>query len=334
MKNSNSGTAAQKAVPTDFDENVSLDGKLKHFLQYAILAPSSHNTQPWLFKLVGDDTIEVYADQSRWLKLADADKRELFISVGCALENLLIAAEHYGYAALVDYFPKATNEDFVAAVHFHKRVEREMSSELFAAITARSTNHNEFEPTLISPEDKRRLENSCREEGIGLFLTSDLNIKRKVEELVIHADALQFADPEFRAELGHWIGEGVFGASFLIAKISQFAVTHINLGSSNAQKDSHALRSSPVLGIICSERDGRQTQVQVGQVFERIYLKATSLGLSLQPISQIVQIPELKAKLSELIPIRPVIPQQPFRLGFGKAEAKRTPRRPLEEMLI
>jgi nitroreductase len=55
--------------------------------------------------LIGDQSIEIYADESRWLKIADADKRELYISVGCALENLLVAAEHFGYKTEVDYFP-------------------------------------------------------------------------------------------------------------------------------------------------------------------------------------------------------------------------------------
>lgn len=53
-------------------EETSLREKLEQFLKYAILAPSSHNTQPWLFKIVGEDTIEVYADDSRWLKIADS----------------------------------------------------------------------------------------------------------------------------------------------------------------------------------------------------------------------------------------------------------------------
>lgn len=315
-------------------EDTSLREKLQQFLQYAILAPSSHNTQPWLFKIVGEDTIEVYADDSRWLKVADSDKRELFISVGCTLENLLIAAEHYGYGATVNYLPSPENEDFVASVRFGQSPERSNAPELFEAIAKRFTNHNEFESTPVLPEDQRRLENCCRGEGIGLYLTSDIEIKRKVEDLIIRADARQFADPEFREELGYWIGQGAFGASWLIAKISQFAVTHIDLGNSTAKTDSSVLMSSPVLGIICSEKNDRRTQVQVGQAFERIYLKATSLGLSIQPMSQIVQVPEIKKELAALIPGKDAFPQQPFRLGFGKPETKRTPRRELEEMLI
>ena len=71
-------------------------------LRYATLAASSHNTQPWRFELDGD-RIRVFADTSRQLRVADPDRRELFLSVGCAVENLVVAAEHYGYATTVTY---------------------------------------------------------------------------------------------------------------------------------------------------------------------------------------------------------------------------------------
>ena len=60
--------------------------KLKFLLRYAILAPSSHNTQPWKFS-ISEDKIKVFADKNRWLKVADPDQRELYISTGCAIEN-------------------------------------------------------------------------------------------------------------------------------------------------------------------------------------------------------------------------------------------------------
>lgn len=68
--------------------------KLQFLLQYTILAPSSHNTQHWKFS-VSEDEIHVFVDRTRWLKVADRDQRELQISVGCALENLLITTEHF-----------------------------------------------------------------------------------------------------------------------------------------------------------------------------------------------------------------------------------------------
>lgn len=300
-------------------------------VEAAILAPSSHNTQPWLFRIT-DSEIDVYADETRWLKVADASKRELFISIGCAIENLVISAGHHGYRTEVRYFPNPENETLAATVAFEHTDGQ--TDDLFEAIPLRHTNHKEYRPNPIVPEDRMRLENSFQEEGVGLYLTDDADIKRRVEELVVLADSLQFSDPEFREELGYWIGEGVFGAPWLIAKISQFAVTHLNLGNSTARKDTEVLMSSPLLGIICSETDDRTTQVRTGRAFERVYLKATLMGLSLQPMSQIVEIPKIRDEISKLVPVPGAIAQQPFRLGFADPETKRTPRRPIDEVLM
>lgn len=167
-----------------------------------------------------------------------------------------------------------------------------------------------------------------------MLLTSDLDTKRKVDQLVTRADAIEFADPAFRDELAHWIGRGVFGTSWLMSKLGQLAVSHLNMGKSQAKTDSEMLMSSPVLGLICTESDDRVSQIQVGQAYERLSLLAAFHGIWTQPMSQIVQIPELKQELRTLLPTPNLTPQHPFRLGFAEPEDRRTPRRPLEEMLL
>src|SRR5580692_7516434 len=66
----------------------------------AILAASPHNTQPWLFK-VTDSSIELLIDANRNVGALDPYLREEHIGMGCALENLLLAAAANGYAATV-----------------------------------------------------------------------------------------------------------------------------------------------------------------------------------------------------------------------------------------
>jgi nitroreductase len=76
--------------------------RLLRLVEYAILAPSSHNSQPWTFA-VSEDEIRIFVDRDRWLPMADPDQRELYVSIGCALENLLIAAERFGRTTRVWY---------------------------------------------------------------------------------------------------------------------------------------------------------------------------------------------------------------------------------------
>jgi nitroreductase len=350
----------------DFPKDDVLPRQMRFILRYAILAPSSHNTQPWKFA-VGDDRIDLYADESRWLKVADADKRELFISVGCALENLLVAAEHFNLGYSVDYAPQTANELHAATVTFSANGARSSfrPAVLFDAITVRHTHHGSYQGRPIPEETLSECQSLCVEDRLRLDLSDDEETKRKVDDVVVHGDTLVFANPAFRDELAYWIGQGVFGTSWLMSKLGQLVVRHINMGRSQAKKDSQLLMSSPVFGLISeacianerratngspapraftcelpktgcsgvnSGRNNRTSQVKTGQLYERVALLAASLGIWTQPMSQILEVPELKAEVARLIPQREHTPLHPFRMGYAEREKKHTPRRPLEEV--
>src|SRR5918994_1571443 len=123
--------------------------QLKFLLNYAILAPSSHNTQPWLFKIKGDNIIELYADRTRGLPLVDPVDRALIISCGAALSHLLIAIRHFGYAYKLELFPGSNNEkDLISRIIVADDERKEPNSEenaLFESITKRRTNRLKFE---------------------------------------------------------------------------------------------------------------------------------------------------------------------------------------------
>lgn len=328
-----------KFTPWSIDENQypaigSLRDRMEFLVRYAVLAPSSHNTEPWRFR-IHDDAIDVLMDHSRWLQVADADQRELHISVGCALENLLIAAEHFGLRHSALLMPDHSDpllaarvtiaDGGPAAAHRHQS--------LFKMIAVRHTNHGVYDGHPIPDDVRERLVACCVEPGIVVHLTDDLTIKRSVDEWVVKGDAAQFAKPEYREELAYWIGQGVFGSSWMMSKIAQFAVAHFNPGKSIAKKDSELLMSSPVFGLIASESDNRPRQIMVGQVYQRISLLAASHGIWCQPMSQLVQVAEIRQELMMAAPEGGLVPQHPFRMGFAQAEKEHTPRRPLVDVL-
>jgi len=94
------------------------------------------------------------------------------------------------------------------------------------------------------------------------------------------------------------------------------------------------LMSAPILGVISSGSDERESRIKAGRTFERLALTAASLNVSLHPMSQILEIPELKSEVAKLIPVSNVYPQQTFRLGYAEPEREHTPRRPLQEVLV
>jgi nitroreductase len=311
-----------------------MEERLRFLLRYAILAPSSHNTQPWRFR-IRNSTVDLFADKTRWLRVADSDQRELHISLGCAVENLLVAAEHFQLTHQVDLLSQQ-EQDHCATVSFTLDSESSSSrpAALFDAITERSTSHSAFEDRTVETEVLRQMEGLCFEPELQLLFTDDQTTKRHVDELVVRADALQFADPDYREELGYWLGQGVFGQSWLMSKIGQLAVTYVNMSKKIARDDSKLLMSAPILGAITSKQDDRVSQIRSGMVYERVALMAASHGLAIQPMSQILELAELRAELAELMPDPDMVPQHTFRLGFAEPESAKSPRRPLSEVLI
>jgi len=100
----------------DFPRNGSTHDKWKFLLRYAILAPSSHNTQPWLFRLRGGEA-ELYADRTRACRVVDPDDRELVMSCGCALFHLRSALLHFGCFGGVEILPDANDSELLARVN-------------------------------------------------------------------------------------------------------------------------------------------------------------------------------------------------------------------------
>lgn len=317
---------------SSFPDNSSQKERLTFLINYAILAPSSHNTQPWIFN-VSDDEIQVYADRSKWLSVADADKREMYLSLGCALENLIISAEHFGYNCTLSYFPG--EEDNVAAVSFQAATRKPSHSPLFHAITARKTNRNPYELLAISREDLEALSRYSSDPDAAVYLSDSSEAKNEFLDLVVEANGVLYSDINYKSELGRWLGLGVMGPTGFEAKLAQMAVAFLDVGPEETQKDADLINSTPYIGFICTAKNDSISSLKAGRALERFWLAATSLGISLQPMSQPLEVPQIKAKLAALLPAdsEMSVVQQTFRLGYARAEAEHSNRRPLDEVL-
>jgi hypothetical protein len=329
---------------SSFPANASSEEKLTFLVGYAILAPSSHNSQPWKFNVSGDQ-IDIYADKSRWLQYADADKRELHISLGCALENLLVAADHFGYETNVTYLNEG---DLAARVRLEQkslaaRVPAQ-DSRLIDAIVARKTNRNAYLDRPVAEADLQKLQDSAngfsKDQGIQFYLTSDPEIRNKFRDLETQADQTLYSDANYKSELGHWLGQGVLGPTGVQALAAQLAVVFLDVGPEETRKDAELVNSTPVLGFISTTENNSISQVKVGQAFERFWLEATALGISLQPMSQTLEVPETKAELTEILSTGigglgySGYLQHAFRLGYAEPVEEHSPRRPLSEVMI
>ncbi len=163
--------------------------KLRFLLNYAVLAPSGHNTQPWLFKL-SDDRVELYADRIRGLPVVDPEDRALIISCGASLFHLRVALKRFGYSGEVETFPDPDSPDLLARVRLgskHEATEEERS--LFRAIPKRHSNRQAFEDRRVPEPLLSALREAAREEGAWLYVAQKADVKQPIAELIGEATA-------------------------------------------------------------------------------------------------------------------------------------------------
>ncbi len=320
---------AWEVKETEFVDEAPLPVKMKFLIRYAILAPSSHNTQPWKF-VIDDEQIRVIADVSRALPVADTDNRELYISIGCAIENLVITAKHVGYAPDIKYFPAGFETECVAAVRLSKSGRAE-ENELFYSINKRHTNRRIYEDKPIRQEYLDKLKN-CTVDGIRVDFITGNETRKEIADIVEKGE-VQFNNPYYRRELGFWIGQGAFGQKGIMAKIAKFFVSRFNSGDKVAEKDRKLILSSPVFGVISSVEDNKLSWVKTGEVYQRIALAATGMSIMLHPMNQgLIEVPVHRERLKEILGINET-PQFAFRLGYAEPE-KHQVRRQIEEVLV
>ncbi|MFI5210618.1 MAG: nitroreductase, partial [Gemmatimonadales bacterium] len=142
--------------------------RLAAVVRFAVLAPSSHNSQPWLFRVEGD-RLELWADRTRALAVSDPEDRELTISCGCALLNLKIALRSFGQKISSQLLPDAAQPDLLARVRLEGDQEAGPDDrELYHAIPKRRTNRQPFESRGVPEGMLARARKAAEVEGAWL----------------------------------------------------------------------------------------------------------------------------------------------------------------------
>lgn len=342
--NSDIQAAARKPAIHPIDSTASMPKKLHYALQYAVLAPSSHNSQPWHF-IVDNECITLCADRMRALPVVDPFDRELTISCGAALFNLRTALNHCGLTYRITLFPSEMDPDMLACVSVSDRGFLDESLiPLFSAIPERATVRKPFSKTLVAESMKRSLIEAGEMEGARVVCIDDTARRTRIADLIAEADALQFSDPCFRRELACWIHPkrsndgmpadtaGVAALLNLAVPVAASAIRTFDVGEGMVAMHEKLLAGSPLLLVLATDSDDREAWLAAGQALQRVLLSATAFGLSASYLNQPIEIAPLRERLRKIADLD-ASPQLLLRIGYGPKIIERAPRRPLSDVL-
>ena len=334
------GTSYMQAVaPLRTELAAHSDTDMPYLVHHAVLAANSHNTQPWLFR-TGLRHIEIVPDRRRQTPVVDPDNHHLFASLGCAAENLSLAALAAG---------ANTNIAFVSdTAGLRVDLERANPAQdpLFAAIRYRQCTRADYDGHGVDPANLTMLEQAAAVPGCRVSLITEKPVMEKVLDLIVAANRAQINDPAFMRELKSWVrfnaasavatGDGLYAAcsgnpalpTWLGNRLFDRVVT---AEGENAKCISH-IRSSAGIAIFVSDVDDPAHWVQAGRSYQRFALQATLLGIKHAFLNQPVEVAAFRPQLASLLGIGNKRPDLVVRFGYGP-DMTMSMRRPLVDVM-
>jgi nitroreductase len=320
------------------DESGRPGRELRECLVAATAAPSIHNTQPWLFRPRGQ-VVDVLVDRRRQLKTLDPDGREMFVSVGASLLNLRLAIRAHGHETRMSLMPDRDHPELVARVYIERPAAPPTNVlSLYEAIPRRHTNRRPFADRPVPYSTMEQLAGAAAAERAAM-LTVEAELRDGVLSLTRTAETRLRTDPRYRAELAEWTTPGGVGRRDGVPRqafgprdtdgalpLRDFALGH------GAPAATVAFEPDPTLIVLFTDRDTTVDWLRAGAALQRVLLTATLLDLAATPLSQLLEVPKLRALLADSATGE--VAQTVLRIGFPTTPALATPRRPIEEVVV
>jgi hypothetical protein len=294
-------------------------------VRYATLAPSSHNTQCWRFG-PGDRAFTITPDFSRRCPVVDPDDHHLYVSLGCATENLVQAALAHGLQAQARFLPAAGG-----AISVSLEPTRAQASPLFQAITERQCTRGDYDGQPLSSAELRLLEQAGTGHGVRVLLLTERPAMAQVLAYVVAGNTAQLNSPAFMAELTAWIrfsadeaartGDGLFAGASGNPVVPRWLGSRL-MGlfmSPDADNDRYArqVRSSAGIAVFVAEASDPAHWVETGRCYERFALQATALGVRNAMLNQPVEVAAIRPQFAAALGLGTQRPDLVVRFGRG-----------------
>lgn len=332
---------------SDFPAEADLETQIKFILNYAILAPSTHNSQPWLFKIDAPDC-QIYYDPKLILSEADPKTRDLHISIGCAVENLILAAKYFNIFSSVSCGQFQDN-NLLAKVQF-KNYPGAVNSEyrtILDAVPKRINARGLFKPEPVPVNIIDSVSSNAQSylvEGIKVHWITDKDKILKLATLTANGLKAAYHRPAFRKEMSQWLRhsltkrkDGLPGYTLRMPLLLSFLlptlVKWFDLGGFLGKLNYKSLSSAPLLVVITAPEDNPDVWLNVGRLAERLMLEFSSRGWQTSIFVAAVEIGDFHKEVQRVIGTSQ-IPQFLFAVGKIDLLHHLTPRHELAEKVI
>ena len=315
--------------------------ELTEFVRYACLAANGHNTQPWMFR-VDSNRIDILPDLTRATDVVDPDHHHIFVSLGCAAENLALTAAAHGRPADIEIMPAAETKIHVALARGATQ-----SSQLYDAIPFRQSTRSVYDGQTVPSNDMRALEVAARQDGVEVLFFTEEHQREAILDFVVAGNSTQMQDPAFVAELRDWLrfspsealvnGDGLFtacsGLPVLPKPLGSFMFDRFFTEEAENDKYRDQIRSSAGIAVFVGDHADPEHWIRVGRSFERFALQATARGIRTAHVNQPIEVEDIRAGFANWLGQSDARPDLVIRFGYAPA-LPMSIRRPVEDVMV
>ena len=314
---------------------------MRELVRYATLAPSSHNTQCWRFR-IQERAILIEPDLTRRTPVVDPDDHHLWVSLGCAAENLAQAALANGLKA-----EAAVTTTGTGGIAVSLAPTQAVASVLYQALVDRQCTRGDYDGEPVSLDERRLLEQAGSGKGVRVKLLTERPALEKVLEYIVAGSNVQVRDPAFVDELKAWIrfgksqavlsGDGLYSGSSgnpsLPTWLGRPVMGLFFTEKAEQEKYTRQVRNSAGIAVFVSDKDDKEHWVEVGRCYERFALQATALGIRNAFLNQPVEVSTIRAQFAAWLGVGNARPDLVVRFGRGP-KMPSSLRRPVQAVLV
>ena len=309
-------TAAAEACRAPMNLTATGEDRLAELVRMASLAPNSHNTQAWTFT-PRPGGVSLAVDPARRTPVVDPDDHHLFVSLGCAVETLIIAASAYGLKVRSD-----VSADGVVNLTFGTGASPSL---LLPAITKRKSHRGVYDREPLTDAGRAALLAADPDR----HLIEDMPTRTAQHALTTAAYGAQMDAPDYRAELKSWLrfsqaaalfsADGLFagcsGNPALPQELGQALFPFVVTAESQVAAMHAQLLSTPALALLVTDTDTPAGRIDTGRRLQRVGLAATLAGLAMAHVNPALENPTGRAEVALLCGVAKGRPSILLRLG-------------------
>lgn len=296
-------------------------------IRQAVKAPSGHNTQPWLFKY-GNDYIEIIPDFTKILEVVDPQNRELYISIGCAVENTIIASTYYGFDTKMEL---SNSENGLQVRIVLKNSDQELKDSLYPYIAKRGCNRGVYKEKLIEKHLLTMIQEILVDKNVTIQFFSKKEVFEKLTPFILEANELQLSNGNFKNELVSWMrfsekvamqkGDGLYSACMGIPNLGSYIGPHfIRFALQPKMENKRILKiiqHSSHFALFSIDHDTPEVWIQLGRVFQKFGLLTTKLGIAHAHLNMPCEVDSIRMKMQNFLKLEEKTPLLLIRMGYN-----------------